>query len=61
MLFGASTGALPLSMSPRKLKLVGIGTVQIPQTEFGPSTGRWVRLAAPPWSPARGVRATVRR
>lgn len=61
MLFGASTGALPLSLSPRKLKLVGIGTVQIPQTEFGPSTRQMGPIAAPPWSPARGVRSTVRR
>lgn len=38
MLFGASTDAPPLSLSPHKLILVGIGAVQEPQTEFGPST-----------------------
>ena len=38
MLFGASTDAPPLSLSRRKLMLVGIGAVQVPQTEFGPST-----------------------
>lgn len=38
MLFGASTDALPLSLSRRKLMLVGIDAVQVPQTEFGPST-----------------------
>lgn len=61
MLFGASTDAPPLSLSPHKLMLVGIGAVQEPQTEFGPSTRQMGPIAAPPWSPARGVRATARR
>lgn len=38
MLFGTSTDAPPLSLSRRKLMLVGIDAVQVPQTEFGPST-----------------------
>ena len=38
MLFGESTDAPPLSLSRRKLMLVGIGAVQVPQAEFGPST-----------------------
>ena len=59
VLFGASTDALPLSLSRRKLMLVGIGAVQVPQAEFGPSTrqmgptDRAVMVSCPESAPPR--------
>ena len=66
MLFGASTDALPLSLSRRKLMLVGIGAVQVPQAEFGPSTrqmgptDRAVMVSCPESAPPRGDEARPR-